>query len=97
MSIKIKTETEIEKMRAAGKLAAQVLEMIEPHVKEGVTTEELNRICHEFTLRTGHTQHLLITTVSQNRFVPLLITSFATVSQQKRMPKVVMVKTNQQF
>ncbi|GAM73032.1 methionine aminopeptidase [Vibrio ishigakensis] len=53
MSIKIKTETEIEKMRAAGKLAAQVLEMIEPHVKEGVTTEELNRICHEFTLENG--------------------------------------------
>lgn len=47
MSIKIKTAEEIEKMRVAGRLAAEVLEMIEPHVKPGVTTEELDRICHE--------------------------------------------------
>lgn len=53
MSIKIKTETEIEKMRVAGKLAADILEMIAPHVKEGVTTEELNQICHEYTLKHG--------------------------------------------
>ncbi|MEZ9628716.1 type I methionyl aminopeptidase [Vibrio breoganii] len=53
MSIKIKTEAEIEKMRVAGKLAADVLEMIAPHVKEGVSTEELNKICHEFTLENG--------------------------------------------
>lgn len=48
MSIKIKTADEIEKMRVAGQLAADVLEMIEPHVKAGVTTEELDRICHEY-------------------------------------------------
>lgn len=53
MSIKIKTEAEIEKMRIAGKLAADVLEMIAPHVKEGVTTEELNQICHDYTLDKG--------------------------------------------
>lgn len=53
MSIKIKTEAEIERMRIAGKLAADVLEMIGPHVKAGVTTEELDRICHEFTLANG--------------------------------------------
>jgi len=47
MSIHIKTPEEIEKMRVAGRLAAEVLEMIEPHVKAGVTTEELDRICHE--------------------------------------------------
>ncbi len=47
MSIIIKTPEEIEKMRLAGKLAAEVLEMIEPHVQVGVTTEELNRICHD--------------------------------------------------
>ena len=35
-------------MRVAGHLAAQVLEMIEEHVQPGVTTDELNRICHEF-------------------------------------------------
>ena len=49
MSIGIKTEEEIVKMRAAGKLAAQVLEMIEPHVKAGVTTNELNDICAKYT------------------------------------------------
>ncbi len=49
MSIKIKTVEEIEKMRIAGRLAADVLEMIEPHVKAGVTTDELNTICAEYT------------------------------------------------
>ncbi len=48
MSIKIKTAAEIEKMRVAGRLAAEVLEMIAPHVKPGVSTEELNRICHDY-------------------------------------------------
>ncbi|MBW3694349.1 type I methionyl aminopeptidase [Vibrio sp. T187] len=47
MSVKIKTAEEIEKMRIAGKLAAEVLEMIGPHVKAGVTTEELDQICHK--------------------------------------------------
>lgn len=49
MTIKIKTPEEIEKMRVAGRLAADVLEMIEPHVKAGVTTDELNTICAEYT------------------------------------------------
>ncbi|MEY3807121.1 MAG: methionine aminopeptidase [Pseudomonadota bacterium] len=48
MSIIIKTETEIDKMRVAGKLAAEVLEMIEPYVVPGVTTDELNQICHDY-------------------------------------------------
>ena len=46
MSISIKTADEIEKMRVAGRLAAEVLEMIEPHVQIGVTTDELDQICH---------------------------------------------------
>ena len=50
MSVIIKTEDQIEKMRVAGRLAAQVLEMIEPFVVAGVTTQELNDRCHEFTL-----------------------------------------------
>ena len=48
MSIKIKTAEEIEKMRVAGRLAASVLEMITPYVKEGITTDELNTICHDY-------------------------------------------------
>lgn len=48
MKVNIKTPDEIEKMRVAGRLAAEVLEMIEPYVKAGVTTEDLNRICHDY-------------------------------------------------
>lgn len=48
MGVTIKTAEEIEKMRVAGKLAADVLTMIEPHVVAGVTTDELNTICHDY-------------------------------------------------
>ncbi len=48
MSILIKTADEIEKMRVAGRLAAEVLEMIEPYVKPGVTTNTLDQICHDY-------------------------------------------------
>jgi methionyl aminopeptidase len=48
MSASIKTADEIAKMRISGRLAAEVLEMIEPHVQVGVTTGELDRICHDF-------------------------------------------------
>lgn len=48
MSIVIKTPEEIEKMRVAGRLAAEVLEMIEDHVKPGITTDELDKICHDY-------------------------------------------------
>jgi methionyl aminopeptidase len=53
MSIVIKTAEEIEKMRAAGKLAAEVLAMIAPYVKAGVTTDELNDICAKYTEEQG--------------------------------------------
>lgn len=48
MSVSIKTAAEIEKMRVAGRLAADVLEMIAPHVKAGVTTLDLDQICHDY-------------------------------------------------
>lgn len=48
MSVSIKTPADIEKMRIAGRLAAEVLEMIEPHVQAGVTTDELNTLCHNY-------------------------------------------------
>ena len=48
----VKTPEEIEKMRIAGQLAADVLLMIEPHVKSGVTTDYLNTLCHEFIINT---------------------------------------------
>ncbi len=46
MAVTIKTPEEIEKMRVAGRLAAEVLEVVAPHVRAGVTTDELDRICH---------------------------------------------------
>ena len=48
MSIHIKTAAEITKMRVAGRLAADVLDMIEPHVQVGISTAELNQICHDY-------------------------------------------------
>ncbi|WP_439510221.1 type I methionyl aminopeptidase [Marinimicrobium koreense] len=51
MSVSIKTPEEIEKMRVAGRMAAEVLELIEPHVQPGVTTAELDRICHDHIVK----------------------------------------------
>jgi len=48
MPVSIKTPGEIEKMRVAGQLAAEVLRMIRPHVRPGITTAELDRICHDY-------------------------------------------------
>lgn len=48
MAVSIKTTDEIAKMRVAGRLAADVLTMIEPHVQAGITTDELDKICHDY-------------------------------------------------
>ncbi len=48
MTISIKTSEDIEAMRVAGRLAAEVLDYITPFVKPGVTTGELDRLCHEY-------------------------------------------------
>ena len=47
MTISLKTPEQIEKMRVAGRLAAEVLQVVAPHVKPGVSTDELDRICHD--------------------------------------------------
>ena len=47
MNVTIKTPAEQDKMRVAGRLAADVLDMIGEHVRPGVTTAELDRICHQ--------------------------------------------------
>jgi len=51
--IKIHGAAELEGMRKAGKLGAEVLDFIAPHVVPGVTTEELDRLCHDFILSHG--------------------------------------------
>jgi methionyl aminopeptidase len=48
MPVTIKTPDEIEKMRVAGRLAGEVLQMIRPHVTAGISTNELDRICHDY-------------------------------------------------
>jgi methionyl aminopeptidase len=48
MSVTIKSPEEIEKMRIAGRLAAEVLDFIGPHIKPGVTTAEIDRLCHDY-------------------------------------------------
>jgi methionyl aminopeptidase len=48
MTVKIRTPEQIEKMRVAGRMAAEVLEMIGEFVVPGVTTGELDRICHDY-------------------------------------------------
>ncbi|MEC8754717.1 MAG: type I methionyl aminopeptidase, partial [Pseudomonadota bacterium] len=48
MAARIENETDLAGMRSAGKKAATVLEMIEPHVQPGVTTDDLDRICHDY-------------------------------------------------
>ena len=48
MQVTIKSGEERQRMRVAGRLAAEVLDMIAAHVRPGVTTDELNRICHQY-------------------------------------------------
>ena len=48
MAIELKTPEDIEKMRIAGRLAAEVLDFIAPHVKPGVTTGRLDKLCHDY-------------------------------------------------
>ena len=50
IGITIKNTAERDAMREAGRAAAQVLLMIEAHVKAGISTGELDRICREFIL-----------------------------------------------
>jgi methionyl aminopeptidase len=48
MSVVIKTPDEIEKMRVAGRRAAEVLDFVAQHVRPGISTEELDALCHEY-------------------------------------------------
>ncbi len=53
--ITIHTPGDFAGMRAAGRLAAETLDMIVPHVRPGVTTAELDQLCHDFILAHGAT------------------------------------------
>jgi methionyl aminopeptidase len=51
MAITIKTSADIQGMRTAGRLASEVLDLLEPHVRPGVTTLELDRIAHDHMVK----------------------------------------------
>ena len=55
MTIHIKNPQEIEKMRIAGKLASEVLDFITPFVKPGITTEEIDKLCHDYMVNVQNT------------------------------------------
>ena len=55
MSVTIKNEDDIRKMRVAGTLAAEVLDFITPHVQPGITTEEIDRLCHDYMVNVQDT------------------------------------------
>ncbi|MBI4755254.1 MAG: type I methionyl aminopeptidase [Betaproteobacteria bacterium] len=55
MSVSIKTPEQIEKMRVAGRLASEVLDYITPYVVPGVTTGELDRLCHDYMVQVQDT------------------------------------------
>ena len=48
MAVELKTLKDIEYMRVAGRLASEVLDFITPHVQPGITTGELDRLCHDY-------------------------------------------------
>ncbi len=72
MSITIKTSEEIAKMRIVGNLAAHVLEMIGEHVKPGITTGELDAICHDFIV---HEQQAIPAPLNYRGFPKSICTS----------------------
>ncbi len=51
--VPVKSDEEIEQMRPACRLAADTLVMIEPHIRPGITTDEINRLVHEFIVAKG--------------------------------------------
>ncbi|MGQ0749695.1 MAG: type I methionyl aminopeptidase [Betaproteobacteria bacterium] len=55
MAVHIKSADEVARMRVAGRLAAEVLDFIAPHVRPGVTTGELDKLCHDYMVQQQNT------------------------------------------
>ena len=55
MAVTIKSPQEIEKMRVAGRLASEVLDFITLSVQPGITTNELDKLCHDYMVNVQHT------------------------------------------
>ncbi len=52
-NIRLKTKSDIEAIKLAGRLAVKTLEIVEPYVRPGVKTDDINTLVHEFTLKNG--------------------------------------------
>lgn len=72
MQITIKSAAEQQQMRVAGRLAADVLDMITAHVVPGITTEELDRLCHDYIV---HTQQAIPANLGYRGFPKTVCTS----------------------
>src|SRR6202012_5372575 len=72
MAVTLKTPEDIQAMREAGKLAAEVLAMLKEHVKPGVTTEDLDRLAYEHIV---NVQKAIPANVGYNGFPKTLCTS----------------------
>lgn len=72
MPVSIKTPEDVAKMRVAGRLAAEVLEMIGPYVQVGVSTGELDRICHDYIV---NVQNAIPAPLNYNGFPKSICTS----------------------
>jgi methionyl aminopeptidase len=55
MSVVLKSPEEIDRMREAGRLAAEVLDFVAPHVRPGVSTGEIDRLCHDYMVNVQKT------------------------------------------
>lgn len=55
MAVQLKTPTEIEQMRIAGRLAAEVLDFVGPQIRAGMTTADVDRLCHEYMVNAQDT------------------------------------------
>ena len=51
MAVALKSPEDIERMRVAGKLAAEVLDFIQPHIRPGISTAEIDRLCHDYMVK----------------------------------------------
>jgi methionyl aminopeptidase len=71
-TIYLKTSEEIEKMRVACRLAADVLDMVTPYVQAGISTEELDKICHEYIV---HVQKAIPAPLNYRGFPKSICTS----------------------
>ncbi len=72
MSIDIKNKDAQEQMRISGKLASEVLDMIEDHIRPGITTEALDKICHDYII---HEQDSIPANVGYKGFPKTICTS----------------------